>query len=286
VAVEVAVVSMSLAACGQGRGELAAPAGPIPEVAQETTTTAALPPTIAVPPVTTSTTAALPPGSTTSTTRRSRPPGSTTSSTTQPARTTTTARTQPAPAPGTATTVAPTTTTADPGDEDEEDAGQGIDWGLVGLIAAIALAVALLIVLVASQVRRRGREQQVLGRRLAHIVDGSQWVHDEASLELMSGAQSPERLRSGWNDVRRRINDLSVETAEAALGADEATATALGRLGSALGQIEGAIDTYVELRLQSTGDAGSLTAIDESVATVNERRHELRAAIAPLAARV
>jgi hypothetical protein len=257
VAVAVAVVSVSLFACGQGSGELAAPADPIPELAQETTTTAATAPT------------AVPPGSTTSTT--------------QPPRTTTTVRAQPVPAPTTtATTAAPTTTTADPNDDD----GQDLDWGLVGLIAAIALAVALLIVLVASQVRRRGREHQVLSRRLAHIVGGSQWVHDQASLELMSGAQSPERLRSGWNDVRRRINDLSAETAEAALGADEATATELRRLGGALGQLEGAIDTNVELRLQSSGDAGSLTAIDESVATVNERRHELRAAIAPLTDRV
>ena len=48
------------------------------------------------------------------------------------------------------------------------------------------------------------------------------------------------------------------------------------------------MDTHVDLRLQARGpaDDGATLAINESAATVNERRHALRAAIAPLAARV
>ena len=57
----------------------------------------------------------------------------------------------------------------------------------------------------------------VLDRRIAHLVGGAQWVHDQASLELMSGAQSPDRLRAGWVDTRRRVNDLAAPAAEAAV---------------------------------------------------------------------
>ena len=61
----------------------------------------------------------------------------------------------------------------------------------------------------------------------------------------------------------------------------------LRRLSTALTDLEGAIDTHVDLRLRAHGnDAGANIAVNESAETVNERRHALRAAIAPLAARV
>jgi hypothetical protein len=243
-----AVVSTGLA-CGQSDREVAAPSA-VAEVAQETTTSAS------------TTTTEVP-----------------TTTTTEPPETTTTG--QATTAPTTATT-APSATTA----ESEAGGGSDVDWSLVGLIAAIAVAVALLIWLIAAQVRARGRERRILTRRLAHLVGGSRWVHDQASLELMSGSQSPERLRSAWADTRRRINDLAAEAAEAAVGADEDVAAELRRLSSALGGLEGAIDTNVELRLQSTGDPSSVMAINESAETINQWRHELRAAAGPLAARV
>ena len=56
-----------------------------------------------------------------------------------------------------------------------------MDWGLIALIGAIALAVDLLLWLVLSQASRAGRDADTLDRRLAHLVGGAQWVHDQAS---------------------------------------------------------------------------------------------------------
>ena len=189
---------------------------------------------------------------------------------------------QPTTTAATTTTTAATTTT-EAGDEDGDD----VDWGLIALIAGIALAVGLLLWLIISQVSRSSREHDTLDRRIAHLVGGAQWVHDQASLELMSGTQSPERLRGAWMDTRRRVNDLATQASEAAVTARGDVVGELRQLSSALTALGGAMDTHVDLRLQAHGtDAGATIAINESAETVNERRHALRAAIAPLAARV
>ena len=241
--------TLALTACGSGEPELAAPAGVIEAPAQPATTTTEAPTT--EEPTTEEPTTEAP---------------TTEQPTTDEDVTTTTAATAPTEA----------------GDDDSD-----IDWGLVALIAGIALAVVLLLWLVISQVSRSGREHETLDRRLAHLVGGAQWVHDQASLDLMSGTQSPERLRAGWMDTRRRVNDLATQASEAAVSARGDVVGELRRLSTALTDLEGAIDTHVDLRLRAHGDdAGANIAVNESAETVNERRHALRAAIAPLAARV
>jgi hypothetical protein len=238
--------SLVLAACTSGADELAAPVAPL----QETTTSA---PTTEAP-----TTATSAPTTAAPTTERP----------------TTTEAT-------TATTAATATTEA------SDDDGDDVDWGLIALIAGIALAAALLLWLIISQVSRSSREHETLDRAIAHLVGGAQWVHDQASLELMSGTQSPERLRGAWMDTRRRINDLAAQASEAAVSARGDAVGELRQLSSALTALGGALDTHVDLRLQAHGpDAGAAIAVNESAETVNERRHALRAAIAPLAARV
>jgi hypothetical protein len=200
----------------------------------------------------------------------------------------------PTTAPTTATTERPTTTeatttttAATTTTEASDDGGDDVDWGLIALIAGIALAAALLLWVIISQVSRSSREHETLDRRIAHLVGGAQWVHDQASLELMSGTQSPERLRAAWMDTRRRINDLAAQASEAAVTARGDAVGELRQLSSALTALGGALDTHVDLRLQARGaDAGAAIAVNESAETVNERRHGLRAAIAPLAARV
>jgi hypothetical protein len=243
--------TLVLTACASGDRELAAPDPVVEAPAQPTTTEAPTTPTTAVP---------------------------TTAATTTEQATTE----RPATTAATTTTTAATTTT-EAGGED----GDGVDWGLVALIAGIALAVVLLLWLVISQVSRTSREHDTLDRRIAHLVGGAQWVHDQASLELMSGTQSPERLRAAWIDTRRRVNDLATQASEAAVTARGDVVGELRQLSTALTALGGAMDTNVDLRLRPQGtDAGAAIAINESAETVNERRHALRAAIAPLAARV
>jgi len=245
-------VLLALAACGGSGPELAAPVGPAAPVApvQETTTSA---PATTQPPTTPSTAAP----------------------TTRPAATTATTE------PATTTTVA-TTTTA-PGDDGDDS---GVDWGLIALIAGIAAVVILLIALVAGAAGRRSRARGLLDRRIGHVVGGAEWVHDQASLDLMGATQSPERLRAAWADTRRRINDLGAEATAIAVDADdEDLARQLRNLSHALGLLAGSLDTSVGLRVQGGDGPGTRAAVEESLATVNDRRHELRSAILPLASR-
>jgi len=249
-----AAVSATLAlSCGSDDRQLAAPEGAVAAPAQPTTTTA--PPTTAEPTTAAPTTAAP-----------------------------TSAPTTERPATSdTTTTTAAATTTAGAGD----DEGSDVNWGLIAVVAGIGLAIVLLLGLIITQVSRSGREHDTLDRRIAHLVGGAQWVHDQASLELMSGTQSPEWLRGAWVDARRRVNDLAAQASEAAVSARGDVVGELRRLSSALTGLEGAMDTHVDLRLRARGDdAGAALAVNESAETVNERRHALRAAIAPLAARV
>jgi predicted small lipoprotein YifL len=249
-------VLFALAACGDTGPELAAPVGPAAPVApgQETTTSA---PATTQPPTT-------------------QPPTtpSTAAPTTRPAATT--AATEPA----TTTTAATTTAPGDDGDD------SGVDWGLIALIAGIAAVVILLIALVAGAAGRRSRARGLLDRRIGHVVGGAEWVHDQASLDLMGATQSPERLRAAWADTRRRINDLGAEATAIAVDADdEDLARQLRNLSHALGLLAGSLDTSVGLRVQGGDGPGTRAAVEESLATVNDRRHELRSAILPLASR-
>lgn len=183
------------------------------------------------------------------------------------------------------TTETPATTTTEPEDDDE---GSDVDWGLIALIGAIALVAIALIALIASAVSRRSRAQGALNRRIAHLIGGAEWVHDQASLDLAGGTYTPDRLRAAWDDTRHRINDLEVEANTVAADAhDERLRNELGNLAHSLGLLGGALDTSVGLRLQGgSQDPGAAMATSEAVDVVNQRRHELRAAIAPLAARV
>jgi hypothetical protein len=206
--------------------------------------------------------------------------------------------TEPPPTTAAPTTERPTTTaerptttetpatTATP--TEAEDGGSDVDWGLIVVIGAIALVAIALIALIASAASRRSRAQGTLNRRIAHVIGGAEWVHDQASLDLAGGTYTPDRLRAAWDDTRHRINDLQVEANTIAADAhDERLRYELGNLAHSLGLLGGALDTSVGLRLQeATRDPGTAMASSEAVDVVNQRRHELRAAIAPLAARV
>jgi len=247
-------VLLALAACSGSGRTLAAPSGPVGP-AQETTTSA---PATTQPPTT------QPPTTPSTAAPTTRPPATT--ATTQPATTTTAA-----------------TTTTESGDEDDDS---DIDWALVALIAGIAVVVILLIALIAAAASRRSRAKSQLDRRIAHVVGGAEWVHDQASLDLMGATQSPERLRAAWNDTRRRINDLGAEATAIAVDADDQDlAGQLRNLSHALGLLAGSLDTSVGLRLQGGDGPGTRSAVEESLVTVNDRRHDLRSAILPLASR-
>jgi hypothetical protein len=195
----------------------------------------------------------------------------------------------------TATTEQPTststssTTESSPTTEPEAESGEGddVDWAPIALIAGGAVLVLAIIWLIAAAMRRRAVAAQARRRHLGDLVSRAEWIHDEASLEVMAATASPERLRTAWVDTHRRINDLSAEaTALAARDDYRDEADDLRRLSHSLGRLAGALDTHVSLHLQDLTDPAVSGALGASTETVTLRRDELRAAIAPVASRV
>ena len=195
-------------------------------------------------------------------------------------------------APTTPTTEAPSIATTTPESPEttvapEEDGGSDVDWGLILAIVAIIGVAALLFGLIAAAARRRSQAKGSLDRRLAHLVGGAEWIHDQASLDLVGGTYTPDRLRGAWEDTRRRMNDLGAEATALAVDAhDQQLQQQLRALSHSLGLLAGALDTSVGLRLQDARDPGTAMAASASAEAVNQRRHDLRAAILPLARRV
>ena len=186
--------------------------------------------------------------------------------------------------PSTAATTpeSPSTTVAP-----EEDAGSGVDWGLIAVIVAIIAVAALLFGLISSATRRRSQAKGSLERRLAHLVGGAEWIHDQASLDLVGGTYTPDRLRGAWEDTRRRMNDLGAEATALAVDAhDQQLQQQLRALSHSLGLLAGALDTSVGLRIQDARDPGAAMAASASADVVNQRRYDLMAAIVPLSRRV
>jgi hypothetical protein len=196
------------------------------------------------------------------------------------------------PTTETPTTETPTTEAPDSGggegdgtdtdpvsDDDDGDTDQLLLIGGIVLVALLVLWV--LYSLLASRRRRR----QAVDERIEHLTSGARWVHDQSSLELISGAPSPERLQAAWMDTRRRTNDLASGASETAATAHGDDSTRLRRLAGALMGLQGALDTHVDLRLQQSGDPNASMALRESADAVNDRRYELEAAIDALTTR-
>ncbi len=211
----------------------------------------------------------------------------TTEPTTSPPTTEEPATTRPPRTTSPPATEAPATTVAPTEPADEGDDGSSIDWGTVAIIAAIVAVLAGVIAVIAGAGSKRRRAEASVNSRVAQVVGGAEWIHDQASLELIGGTRSPEQLRPAWDDTRRRINDLGAQAAAIAVDAkDEALGQQLHGLTHALGLLGGALDTSVALRLQGGNDPGTRAAVDESFVAVNDRRHELHRALVPLAQRV
>jgi hypothetical protein len=155
-----------------------------------------------------------------------------------------------------------------------------------GIVLLLALAVVACTLLVAAA-RRRSREGKDLRNRIVELVGRARWIHDEASLEVLTATSSRDRLQLVWVDTQRRVDDISVQVAAlAATCSRPDTRDELQNLSSTLGRLTGALDTHVSLHLQLSRDPSIETALDGASETVLERRLALSSAIRPLAARI
>jgi predicted nucleic acid-binding protein len=163
-----------------------------------------------------------------------------------------------------------------------------VDWVLIAIFGAIVVVAALLFGMMSVAKRRRAEaDQRALDRRISHVVREAEWVHDQASLDLVGDTYTGNELRGAWEDTRHRMDDLvTAATALADDAPDEPLRQELQALTYALDLLTEALATSVGLRLGDAPDPASTTTAAASAAAVDECRHTLMVAIIPLTRRV
>jgi hypothetical protein len=163
-----------------------------------------------------------------------------------------------------------------------------VDWVLIAIFGAIVAVAALLFGMMSVAKRRGAQEaQRALDRRISHVVREAEWVHDQASLDLVGDTYTGDELRAAWEDTRHRMNDVGREaTALADDAPDEQLRQELQALCYALDLLVEALATSVGLRLGDAQDPASTTPAPAATEAVHECRHTLMVAIMPLSRRV
>ncbi|MFV2039629.1 MAG: hypothetical protein ACC660_05255 [Acidimicrobiales bacterium] len=163
-----------------------------------------------------------------------------------------------------------------------EDGLSSEDWLIIALLGLGALAIILLVTSLASNhsdSKQAGRSS--LNARIGEITGGTQWVHDQGSMDVLR-VSDPSQLRGVWNGVRARMVDLEGNVAAfAASVPDPGLGQSLSYLGQSLAGLRGALESNVSLRLDPNA-AGQDIMLQNSTQTVYDRRQQLQAAIAPV----
>ena len=155
------------------------------------------------------------------------------------------------------------------------------------LTVFIILVVVLLIaVLIGGLIGGRSRKEQpsqaaapVPDTSLNNMVATANWLHDSASLEVLSSPA--DQVAQQWQRVRPRAVDLETQASSQAMGSASAQlATASTGLASVVGSLTSSLDSYVTLRQrQQAGEAVSDELITEAQNSVMSRRRDLQAAV-------
>jgi hypothetical protein len=179
----------------------------------------------------------------------------------------------PATDPPTETTGAPD----DGGDEtDETDDGDGNEKLLIALLIGGALVGG--VALIASLLSRGGNSAPAAPAAAApvapappspkrQLLGNIQWLHDQLSLELLTG--SADQASQRWASERGRTDNMSIQAQQIAAGGGGA---AWQQLASSVSGLSAALDTAINLRADDQADP---TIVSESVAVVNRKRSDL-----------
>jgi hypothetical protein len=204
------------------------------------------------------------------------------------------------PPPESTTTTAPTTTeaqtsttsqtdstpTTEPSDDGStSDDGDTVRWIAIALAGAAGIVVLITVIsLITGASKRKRNAHDARRRRLQHVLAGATWVHDQVSIDMLATTgQTPQRLQLGWQDARRRMSDLGSECVAIGLESDSSTEAELQAMSHALGELTGALDTSVAVRMREPIDDRSLQAANEAV---EGRRRDLAAAMTAIRRRI
>lgn len=194
-----------------------------------------------------------------------------------------------APEPTSAPAPEPTSAPEPPPDEqtppaESQPAGETADdesltteeWIAIGLVVLVVLGA--LVGIVAFLRRDDEPANDSKPQRLADITRASRSIHDSTVIRLLQ-TTDPVTLQSGWGvaqqqlgDIEQRIVALTVEVA------DPAGQQTLQQLGSALAGLQGALASYVGLRVDPAS-AGQTDLVQQAQQTVLARNQQLDVAI-------
>ncbi len=166
-----------------------------------------------------------------------------------------------------------------PQPEGEEDSGlNGRNLLLLALLVAGVLAI-LAVVRGMSSSRKPASGPDPQSSRMADLLSGCRWVHDQGSMEILR-TSDPAQLGRAWQVTGARIVELEGWAGSLAIESTEpARATALQDLGRAASGLRSALESDVSLR----ADPGMVDRDDlvrASAQTVQQRRMDLDVALA------
>ncbi len=173
-----------------------------------------------------------------------------------------------------------------PAVEPEGDAGVvgeddgGLPWGWIAFGAVAVLAAFLLLGWLRD--RRRARRSQAAGwkEKALDVYARAAALHDALGVALAPGPApegSADAVRSSWQDIERRLNDLAVDLHALEVSPpDASTAEALRELQAALGTLRSAAQSDVGVRTQG---APAANQVEESAALVRRRLSEFDGAL-------
>ena len=158
------------------------------------------------------------------------------------------------------------------------------EWVLLGILGVLVIAVIIGATSAATRhSAKKGAARAGLNGRLSTITGTSRWVLDQASVETLR-ISDPAQLTTSWAGTRTRIIDLESDiTVLMGSTGDSGLDQSLSMLGQNVAGLRGSLDTLVSLRT-SDAAAGQQALIDDAARTVQERRQQLSAVMAPVEA--
>ncbi|MFV1991645.1 MAG: hypothetical protein ACC652_12995 [Acidimicrobiales bacterium] len=173
-----------------------------------------------------------------------------------------------------ATIEPPPDSTPDSTPEEPTDDGDGnekllvallIGAGLVGIVAIIASLMGRSKTAPAPATAPRQAPAQPSPKR--QLLGNIQWLHDQLSLELLTG--SAEQAAQRWGTERGRADNMAIQAQQVAAGGGGAI---WQQLAGSISALSASLDTAINLRSDDDADPA---LVREAVAVVNRKRSNM-----------
>lgn len=174
---------------------------------------------------------------------------------------------------------APPETEAPAETPDDGDGLSGQTIALIAVLGGLAIAAILGVTSIMSS-RSKSKESERAGQRsrLAELIGGFRWIHDQGTMEIMR-TSDPTQLQRAWQTTSARMVDLEGTASSMAVGAgDQETANAFNDLGRASAALRAAMESDVSLRSDPANPPRDDLVLQSSQ-MVQQRRQDLNVAL-------